>query len=321
MTAKEQYRELCKEENTIPLFCQDWWMDAVCFDEWDVLLANEKGEIVGALPYHLRKKLGFRCVLQPQLTQYNGIWIKHKPAATDNERLSFEKKIFNALIGQLESLKLSFYQQCFHLSITNWLPFYWRDYRQTTRYTYVINSIGNPEKVFSRFSHAKQKQIRKCENKLHLSLDMRPDEFYSHHKQSLKERGEEISYSYELFLRIYKVSQNNNAGQLFAIKDDKGEIHACLFVMWDNMSAYNLICSRDPKHASSGASSLIIWEAIKYLKGKTKAFDFEGSMIEGVENSFRQFGTIQKPYFEISKCNSMLFNVLFTLKIKLKSRK
>ncbi|WP_321425239.1 GNAT family N-acetyltransferase [uncultured Bacteroides sp.] len=313
MTAKEQYRELCKEENTIPLFCQDWWMDAVCFDEWDVLLTDEKGEIVGALPYHLRKKLGFCCVLQPQLTQYNGIWIKRKPAATDNERLSFEKKIFNELIEQLENLRLSFYQQCFHLSITNWLPFYWRGYRQTTRYTYVISSIGNPEKVFSRFSPAKQRQIRKCEDKLHLSLDMRPDEFYSHHKQSLKERGEEISYSYELFQRIYKATQNKNAGQLFAIKDDEGEIHACLFVVWDKASAYTLLYSIPQKHASSGASTLVIWEAIKFLVNKTRSFDFEGSMVEGIENSYRQFATTQKPYFLIEKYYSRLFRLLFSI--------
>jgi len=317
MTAKEQYRELCKEENNIPLFCQDWWMDAVCFNEWDVFLADEKGEIVGALPYHQRKKMGFNCVLQPQLTQYNGIWIKRKQVTTDNERLSYEKRIFNKLIEQLEQLGLSFYQQCFHMSITNWLPFYWQGYRQTTRYTYVIDSIGNPEKIFSRFSSAKQRQIRKCENQLHLSLDMRPDEFYSHHKQSLKERGEEISYSYELFLRIYKATQSNNAGQLFAIKDDNGEVHTCLFVVWDKASAYTLLYSISPQYASSGASTLVIWEAIRFLVHKTRCFDFEGSMVEGIENSYRQFGTTQKPYFLIEKYYSVLFKFLFSIHKKL----
>lgn len=311
MTAKEQYRELCKEENSIPLFCQAWWMDAVCFDEWDVLLADEKGEIVGTLPYHLRNKMGFRCVIQPQLTQYNGVWIKHKQMETDSERLSYEKRIFNQLIGQLEKLNLSFYQQCFHISITNWLPFYWKGFRQTTRYTYVINSIGNTEKVFSRFSPAKQRQIRKCEEKLHLSLNLGPDEFYSHHKQSLNERGEKISYSYELFLRIYKAAQSNNAGQIFTIKDDNGEVHASLFVVWDKASAYALLYSISKKHASSGASTLVIWEAIKFLVNKTKSFDFEGSMTESIENSYRQFATMQKSYFLIEKYYSRTFKLLF----------
>lgn len=313
MTAKERYRELCMEEKNIPLFCRDWWMDAVCFDHWDVFLAEEKGEIVGALPYHLKKKLGFRCVLQPQLTQYNGIWLKKRQTESEHARLSYEKKVFNQLIEQLEQLNLSFYQQCFHMSINNWLPFYWKGFRQTTRYTYLISSIGNPEKVFARFSPAKQRQIRKCEGKLHLSMEMRPDEFYSHHKQSLKERGEEISYSYELFLRIYKATQKQNAGQLFSIKDSEGNIHAALFTVWDHTSAYTLLYSISPKHASSGASTLIIWEAIKHLVHKTRNFDFEGSMVEGIENSYRQFGTVQKPYFQIEKSYSRLFSLLFSL--------
>ncbi len=313
MTDKERYRELCKEEKSIPLFCQDWWMDAVCPNEWDVLLTEEKGEIVGALPYHLRKKFGFRCVVQPQLTQYNGIWIKRDPVTVDNIRLSNEKKVFNELITQLEHLELSFYQQCFHLSITNWLPFYWRGYKQTTRYTYLINNIANPKSIFSRFSPAKQRQIRKSEGKLHLSLDMKPDEFYNHHKQTLKKRGNEISYPYELFFHVYKAAQEHNAGQLFAIKDGKETIHSCLFTVWDNASAYALLYSIAPEYASSGASTLVIWEAIKFLANKTRDFDFEGSMVEGIENSYRQFGTIQKPYLRIEKYYSWFFKLLYSI--------
>jgi len=45
----------------------------------------------------------------------------------------------------------------------------------------------------------------------------------------------------------------------------------------------------------------VIWEAIKFLVNKTRSFDFEGSMVEGIENSYRQFATTQKPYFLIEK--------------------
>lgn len=312
MTNKEQYRVLCREEKSIPLFCQDWWLDAVCIEQWDVLLVKDKDLIVGALPYHIRSKFGLKCIIQPQLTQHNGVWIQRQVGATECAQLSAEKKIFNELINQLEALKLSFYQQCFHLSITNWLPFYWRGYQQTTRYTYVIPSIGNSDKVFSRFSSAKQRQIRKCESQLSISLEMTPNEFYSHHKQSLKEKGEEISYSFELFLRIYKAALQKGAGQLFAIKDKEGNVHSCLFCTWNHVSAYALLYSISPKHASSGASTLVIWEAIKFLSGKTRSFDFEGSMIEGIENSYRQFGTVQKPYFKIEKFYSRTVKLLYS---------
>ena len=40
---------------------------------------------------------------------------------------------------------------------------------------------------------------------------------------------------------------------------------------------------------------------LEYLSDKVCGYDFEGSMIEGVEESFRHFGAAQTPYFTIRK--------------------
>ena len=79
------------------------------------------------------------------------------------------------------------------------------------------------------------------------------------------------------------------------------------------MQAYDLISTINPNFKHSGASTLVIKKAIEYVSSLTSKFDFEGSMIEPVENSFRQFGSIQKPYFLISKVNSKLLKLGLTL--------
>ncbi len=315
---QERYKDLCEDERSIPLMMQYWWMETVCPGEWDVFLVEEKEQIVGALPYHIRSKFGMRFLLQPQRTQYGGIWIKRSPGPVcDGERLAYEKRVFEKLIAQIEGLKLGYYEQCLHHSITNWLPFYWKGYTQTTRYTYVIESIGNHEKCISRFSPAKQRQVRKAEGLFTLDLNLTPDEFYASHKQSLQDsRSETIEYSYEFFLRLWKGTTARRQGQIFALRDKAGKVHSAHFIVWDKTSAYDLLYFIQPEHASSGASTLIIAEILKWLINKTKAFDFEGSMIEGVENSYRQFGTTQKPYFQIRKN----FNPLVGLLMKLKGR-
>lgn len=61
-------------------------------------------------------------------------------------------------------------------------------------------------------------------------------------------------------------------------------------------------------------ASLLIREIIKYLSSKTRKFDFEGSMIEPVEQSFRRFGAIQERYFRTSKVNSRLLSLYRALK-------
>ena len=73
-------------------------------------------------------------------------------------------------------------------------------------------------------------------------------------------------------------------------------------MVWNKECAYDLISTLDPDYRASGASSMLVYEMIKFLSGEgVKVFDFEGSMIPGVEESFRHFGAKQTPYFLIWK--------------------
>lgn len=78
-------------------------------------------------------------------------------------------------------------------------------------------------------------------------------------------------------------------------------MHAAAYIIWDENSAYYLMGGGNPELRTSGATSLVMWEAIKFASDVTKHFDFEGSMLEPVERFFRAFGAEQVPYFQISR--------------------
>jgi len=300
---KEKYRLLSTDETTIPIFSRAWWMDAVCGEEnWDVLLVEKNGEIIASMPYYKKKKYGLTAITQPPLTQTNGMWIKYLHAQSVEKRLSYEKKVMNDMIDLLLGINVDWFSQNFHYSITNWLPFYWRGFQQTTRYTYVIPNINtiDLDELFSRFSHAKRKNIKRAESMVEIKLGLSSQDFYNHHKMTLAKQGEAISYSFNTFNRIYNATVQREHGQTIYAIDKLGQIHSALFVIWDENSAYDLISTIDPDLRDSGSVSLLIREIIKFVSARTTHFDFEGSMIEGVENSFRQFATVQKPYFNIS---------------------
>ena len=111
-------------------------MDTVCHGkQWDVLLAEQSnGFIDGALPYLIGNKFGLRYILQPQLTQFSGPWFNHHPLTGDPAE--FEHHVGEQLVAQLDALNTHICLMHFSPSITDWLPFYWHGYRQTTRYTY-----------------------------------------------------------------------------------------------------------------------------------------------------------------------------------------
>lgn len=315
LNKKDRYRKLCDESNDIPLFMQAWWMDAVCGSEkkvWDVFLVENNGEIIGVMPFHLLNKYRFKIILLPPLTQYNGIWIKYPENQSSNQRLHFEKNIMTNIIDQIDDSGISFFQQNFYHNITNWQPFYWRGFKQSTRYTYILKNISNTESIFNNIHSFKQKHIKKAQRNLHVDFDLNADEFYKFHSDSLSLNKKNISYSKKLFKNIHTFAIERQQGKIIAIRDNDDNIHSAAFVIWDKESAYYLISAIHPQFKSSGASSLMVWEAILYLANKTKNFDFEGSMIESVAKTFEEFGAEQTPYFTISKLN-YFFSVYMNL--------
>ncbi|MDR0829594.1 MAG: hypothetical protein LBN95_05745 [Prevotellaceae bacterium] len=311
---KEQYRKLCTEKS-IPLFMQAWWLDAVCIEkfDWDVLFYKKNENILGVLPYCFCKKYGFKIIEQPNRTQYNGVWIDYPQEQKLHKRYSFEKKVMDNLIAQLENLKISFYSQNFHHSFTNWQPFYWKGFKQTTRYTYRITDLSDLEKVFNAFSAAKQRHIKKENADLVVDFSVSAEEFYDFHKKCLETKNAKMEYSQKLFYSIYNEAIKCKQGKIIALKNAK-KIHSAIFVVWDKNSAYALNYAINPALKNDGASTKMFWEAIKYVADKTQAFDFEGSMIESVAQSYLQFGGEQTPYFRIEKSYSKLLLGLKFLK-------
>jgi hypothetical protein len=310
---KKKFRTLCSKEISIPIFIQAWWLDAVCGkDNWDVVIAEKGGVIQAAIPYYMPKP-GF--IMMPPLTQSMGVWYRPIDGKADKQ-LSREKELANTLIDALPSFQ--YFAQNFHYSIGNWQPFYWRGFKQTTRYTYIIPDISDLEAVVTNFSHAKRKNLKKAEQKVNINFDLDKESFYNNHAMTLGKQGAKIQYSRDLFYRIYDSAYENNSGRTIYATDSNNNLHSALFVVWDSMSAYDLISTIDPDFRNSGSATLLIREMIKYVSQYVRVFDFEGSMIEPVANSFRQFGTIAMPYFSIWKGNrSLMFKAYMHIKGRL----
>lgn len=312
---KERYFNFCNSGKNVPLFLQPWWMNAVCKakDWWEVFLYEENDEIKGVFICNIVKKTGLKMIIQPQLTQYNGIWLDYGNELSDNDKIHFEKKAIGNLLVQLNDFGFDYFNQNFPLNFVNWLPFYWQKFSQTTRYTYQLTGINNPEACFEKFSYAKKKQIRKAQKELTVSTKMSAEDFYVHLTAYQTSRRQKMIYSDSFFMNLYNSCKSKNQGEIIAVIDSKSVVHAALFIVWDNLTGYNLISTIHPDYKNSGASTLVVFEAIKYLSDKVQTFDFEGSMDAGIENSFSQFATVQSPYFSIKKYNSLTTRALFPI--------
>ncbi|MBL4900937.1 MAG: GNAT family N-acetyltransferase [Colwellia sp.] len=306
---KDRFREFCNQEDSVPLFSNPWWLDAACGDNWDACVVENKEGVCAAMPYTIQKrKFGLTYVGQPDLTQHLGPWISPS-SAKYAKRIGREKDLMDELIGQLPPF--SNYSQCWHYSSSNWLPFFWNGFNQTTYYTYVLEDLCDLDGVYAGFQENVRREIRKAKNrfKLEVYCDLPLDEFLDLNEKTFNRQGKGLPYTRDYVKRIISAAQKRNQSRWFIAKDSQGRAHAGVLIVWDKNSAYYLMGGGDPDLRNSGATSLCMWEAIKFSGSITKKFDFEGSMIQSIERYFRGFGAKQKTYFGVTKTPSRLLRL------------
>lgn len=315
MTNKEKYRELCINEKSIPIFSRSWWMDAVCGESgWDVLIVEKGGKIIASMPYTIMKNKMIKGISMPLLTQTNGIWINYPSNQKYTSKLNFEKEAVNEIVEKLEQLKLDFYIQNFNYEFSNWLPFYWRGYSQTTRYTYVIDDISNIDNVYEKMDGKIRTQIKKAEGTVFVKEDCDIETFYNLLSMTFSRQGMNMPYSIDLVKRLDTACLTNNCRKILYAEDAEGAIHAAIYLVWDENSVYYLMGGANPQLRKSEATTLLLWHAINFTSSFRNKFDFEGSMLEPIERFFRAFGAVQKPYFKIWKDYSFRYRFLNGIK-------
>jgi lipid II:glycine glycyltransferase (peptidoglycan interpeptide bridge formation enzyme) len=252
----------------------------------------------------------------PKLTPSMGVWIKYPNNQKYTTKLSYEKDIFNALIENLPDF--DFFYQHFHWSITNWMPFHWQGFKQSTDYTYLLENTQDLDQLFLNFRENIRREIRKAEKILTIVEEEDVEKFFQTHKKTFDRQHISTPYSQELIKKVDAACKIRNCRKIWFAIDDLGQIHSTIYVVWDSKAFYYLMGGADPLLKTSGASSLLMWNAIKDASTQSKQFDFVGSMFEPIDRFFRGFGAVQKPYLQISKTNGKLIKLSFLLKDGLK---
>jgi hypothetical protein len=297
------------------IFQQPWWLDAVAPGAWSAVEIRREGKLQARLPYVLERRLGLTLLRQPLLAPFLGPWIRPSEGKYATQ-LAHQKEFYMELIEQLPVH--DYFSQIFHYSVENWLPFYWEGFQQTTRYTYVINDLTDLDHVWSEFQENIRREIRKASKRLRVHSEYGIDKFLNINELTFSRQGLSLPYSRESVCRLDDACSARSACKIFFAEDESGRIHAAAYIVWDEQSAYYLMGGGDPQLRTSGAMSLVLWEAIKFSHQVSRCFDFEGSMVRPIERFFRAFGARQIPYFYVRRCSRRM-RVLMSARDMLKA--
>jgi hypothetical protein len=291
------YDRLVDESPQGILFCHSWWLDAVAPGQYQVLTVERGGAIKAALPIVFRKWAAGLQISMPKLTQKLGILFAPSQAKYA-ERLSDEHELVGQLIEKLP-VGCSFDQQ-FHENFTNWLPFYWEGFSQSTKYTYIIDNLSDVDAIWGNFRTRARQCVRKAAKEgIRIRETNDIELLYNINRKTFERQGMRMSFNVEFLARIDTAASKNAGRKAFVAEDPAGRPHACVYFLYDERCAIGLLKGADPALCSSGAQTLLEWEAIKFASTVTRSFDFNGSMIRGVENHLRNLGARLMPYSRI----------------------
>ena len=287
------------------LFHKSWWLDAVAPNKYTILFIKRNEEILAAWPLTFKKLAWLNLIMLPQLTPKLGIMFAPHRKTKYPDQLSEEIDLMAKLLNLLPKHNL-FYQR-FPIEFTNWLPLYWANFKQTTRYTYFIEDLSDLDRVWNNFRNNTKNHIKRAiKAGIKVVTDLGLEKLLDLNELIYNRQRLTVPYSRELVQQIDEACEKHNSSKKFFAIDDAGQIHAAVYIVYDHKAVYNLIGGGDHTLNKYGAYYLALWEAIQFASQVSQSFDFEGSMHSNIEPVFRGFGGVQKPYMEITWGNFLI---------------
>jgi hypothetical protein len=280
------------------IFQQPWWLDAVAPGRWHETKVERDGRVVARLPYVVRGRSRLRMLTMPPLTQTLGPWVERSTAGAARA-LGDEMELLAELEAGLPPAGA--FVQHFAPTMLNALPFYWAGYTLELRYTYRLDGLRAPEALWDGLRGNIRREIRKARRQLEIRDDLGLDRFYAVWTKTFTRQGLEPSVSLAQLERLDAACATRDVRAMLFACDGANRVHAVIYVVWDRHAAFHLLGGADPELRTSGASSLLMWDAIMRAAAVTDVFDFEGSMLKPVERFFRAFGSRQAPYLRVSR--------------------
>lgn len=310
MTNKERYIEWVEQQEYVPIMMMPWWMDAVCAGkEWDVLFAeDEEGNILGAMPYLLRKRAWYKYIVMPQQTQIGGIWVTAEITG-DKWRTA---EVCRQISEKLNTLNLAYYYQQYLPGSLCVDAMRALGYKTHERITYRVDDLSDLDALIASFSKNKRRQLQKSLS-LHAERKMDTEDFYRFHVHCMQARKRKISYSREFLMVLERKARRLGQCEILSICNADGHPYAAAFLVWDKHNMYYLIPCYDPAFSESGAGALLALEAMKLAREKHVHFDFEGSMDRGTAKHYKQFGSTPTIYYSVEKFYKPLFRIAIWL--------
>ena len=254
------------------VFHEDWWLAAATENHYETVEVTAGGRTVGRLPYFIRRKCRYYSELrEPALTYFLGPGFDEGSGSESNRFLK-RHDIIRELLRKLPNAWLARIK-C-HAGITDALAFQEAEFRVHVQFTHLI-APAPIESIWNNLRDKTRNVIRRAEKELTVEELSDPAKFIWLYSRNLAAKGMENRLGERPATRVLSAALERKQGRILVARDQHHNIQAANFCAWDANTSYYMLTTRDGQ-SGNGASSLLLWDAIKRALGRGRIFDFAG---------------------------------------------
>lgn len=303
MSNKQLYRDICEKQTGMPVFAQPWWLDIVCGD-WDVAIAMKGDAVKGVWPYPVEQKMGVSLIRNPKLTPYLGPTVFYPADLKESKRDGYEHETVSALLKQMPQVDV--WSMAMEPGMKQAGLFKKYGMSLSVQQTFLIDLNQDAAALLTNMQETLRRNIKLAEKECEIvAAPEMAATLFDFHRQTLGRKDKEIAHSQTLLASLIEASVKHNAGTIMTARS-AGQVEGLAWYVWDTDCCYYTMGAMRPGAENYKAMSLLHWQAMNAAKVRgQKTFDLEGSMDEGVERFFRNFGGKRELYMILQKNKSL----------------
>lgn len=277
----------------ISLFHEPWWLSAATGGHFDEIIIKQGSDIVGRLPYVIKRRGPFHVVRMPPFIHMLGPAIDAGPGKPQT-RLQRRISITRSLVDQLP--RYSYFHQHLDpsldggLAIADGLAFQECRFEVAPQYTFEVDCRRNMDDLFAGLYLKTRQHIRRAEKEYSVRSVDDPKSFIDFYLKNIQAWGRKNRLEFLHFSTLFAESRAHESGVILGAFDHAGAPVAMTFLVWGHGIMYYLLSTRTFDSADHGAVSLLLWSAIKQAHEMGFVLDLDGVYSSGTVRFLSNFG-------------------------------
>lgn len=256
--------------NALP-YAYSWYLDVVAQKKWDAFILDDYAAVF-PVPYH-RKYLVKTCY-QPLFTQQLGLF-------------SPDPEIIQSPSLFIDMLRKKYFKYYLHLNTYNTVID--NVYKRITQQVALSRTY---ESVYENYSSVVKNNLNRFGKGVYeIVYSTNTDAIVNFTINSIGEKVKGLSENdYNRLQQLLDILIDNKKGFVVSVMENNSELLASAFIIRSNNRLIYLMAASTQRGRKVNAMTALIDDVFKKYIQSEYIFDFEGSMIPGINNFYKKFG-------------------------------